>query len=326
MSLGVVLLALFRPLPLTLGAVLVFAVCGCLLVSGVVTSLVELHGAGRHAAIAEANAAACGLGAIAPLAIGFSVSAGWTWRPGAVVIVLPVMALCLAAFLYRVRIPGGWQPGMRIVGAAMAAATEPDRLPRRYWLAWTAIALTGSVEVCLGLWAVDVLTGRDSMAAGAAASAVSVVVVGMFLGRIAGGRLALRITPGSLLLAALVLSLAGFTVFWVASGPTLAVAGLFLCGLGNSMHYPLGVGLAVTAAGPALADKAAAYTSYAIAISFGAAPFALGTAADSIGPHRAFGLVPAFLLAAAIVAGRLRRLAAVPVNAVAAPATSSAPG
>lgn len=302
MAAGIGLLSLFRSLPLTIAAALVFSSAGSLLISGVVTSLVDLHGEGRHAAIAEANAVACGLGALAPLTIGLSVDAGWTWRPGSLVVLLPVGGLAVAAILFRIRIPVGGPD------RAVSVIDRPGRLPRRYWMAWLAIAFTGSVEVCLGLWAVDVLTSRDAMTAGAAASTVAVIVLGMFLGRLAGGRLALRVPPTTLLLTALGLSLCGFFIFWIASGPTLAVLGLFVCGLGNAMHYPLSVGLAVTAAGPRLADRGMATTSYAVAISFGAAPFALGAAADGFGPHRAFLLVPVFLMAAAVVAGRLRRL------------------
>jgi fucose permease len=192
------------------------------------------------------------------------------------------------------------------------AAPQPveqaaERLPLGYWLAWTSTSLTGSIEVCLGLWAVEVLRVRDHMSAGAAASAVSVILLGMFLGRLAGGRLALRFPAVALLLSAFAVSLFGFLIFWMATAGLFAVLGLFICGLGNAMHFPLALGLALRAAGPALADQAAARASYGMAISFGLAPFALGAIADRVGAHTAFLLVPVFLLAAVVVATRLRR-------------------
>ena len=70
----------------------------------------------------------------------------------------------------------------------------------------------------------------------------------MFLGRLLGGRFALRVPPVRLLLVALGVSFAGFALFWTSTAGWLAVAGLFVAGLGNSVHYPLAISMALGAA------------------------------------------------------------------------------
>jgi fucose permease len=171
------------------------------------------------------------------------------------------------------------------------------------------MVVTGSVEVCLNLWAGDELREHARVAPGLATAAVSAIVGGMFLGRVVGTRLALRLPPLRVLLGALVLSAAGFTIFWLATTAWLAIAGLLVCGLGNSLHYPLAIALAVDHSG-GQPDLAAARSAWAMAIGFGLAPLSLGWTADRIGTHSAFLLVYALLVIAAVVVWRLMALSA----------------
>ncbi|WBB65013.1 MFS transporter [Micromonospora sp. WMMD812] len=180
------------------------------------------------------------------------------------------------------------------------------RLPRAYWIAWTLMAVTGSIEVCLSLWTADVLRSHAGLSAGTASAAVAAIVCGMFLGRLAGGRIALRLPPIPLLLGALGVSLAGFALFWSASVGWLAVTGLVVLGLGNALHYPLAISIALAVAGRA-ADRAAGWASYSMGIGFGIAPVVLGRVADGVGPHLAFLLLPGFIAVAALLAVRLGR-------------------
>jgi fucose permease len=184
---------------------------------------------------------------------------------------------------------------------------------------------TGSVEVCLNLWAGDVLRHHAGMSAGGAATAVSAIVGGMCLGRLACGRLAQWVPAHRLLLAALGVSLAGFALFWLATVPGLAIAGLAVAGLGNGLHYPLAIGMALRVS-PGREDQAASRASYSMAVGFGIAPFVLGAFADRVGAHAAFLLVPLFLAGAAgLVVALGRRLAQRPVPA-AEVVTVAAPG
>jgi MFS family permease len=207
--------------------------------------------------------------------------------------------------------------------AECGSSVRPSReaaLPRPYWIAWVLMAMTASIEVCLSLWAVDVLRTHAGLSAGTAAAGVSATLVGMFVGRLAAGRIALRVPPVRLLLFAFIVSFAGFAVFWVSTVGWLAVAGLVVAGLGNSVHYPLAISMALTAAG-GQPDKAAGFSSYSIALGFGAAPFALGWISDHVGSHRAFLILPAFILAAALLTVVLSRA----LRASVAPATRAAP-
>ncbi|WP_422745316.1 MFS transporter [Micromonospora sp. WMMD754] len=192
----------------------------------------------------------------------------------------------------------------RGLDAGMRAASA--RLPRAYWIAWVLMSVTGSIEVCLSLWTADVLRGHAGLSAGGASAGVAAIVCGMFVGRAAGGRAALRWPPVPLLLGALTVSLAGFTLFWASPIGWLAVTGLVVLGLGNALHYPLAISIALAAAGTAT-DRAAGWSSYSMGVGFGIAPVVLGWVADGVGPHRAFLLLPVFIAVAVLLTMRLGR-------------------
>lgn len=270
---------------------------GSLLVNGVVAALTEHHGTAGPAAISEANAAAATVGLVAPLIVGLAYSVGLGWRVGLVLVIVPTALLAVFA---GVRAP---EPLARTVPDGQGSR----RLPGTYWLAATSLFATGSVEVCLTLWGSDVLRAHAGVSAGVATAAVSTLIAGMVTGRIIGGRLLLRFRPTRMLLAALGVSAAGFALFWAATVPWPAMVGLFVCGLGVGLHYPLGIGLAL-AHSDGQPDLAAARASFAVGISFAVAPFALGALADAVGPHTAFLLVPVFLLLSAVVVTRLERV------------------
>ncbi len=318
-SMAVVALCAFRAVPLTIASAFAVAIAGTTLLSGLVAGLSDHHGDAAPAAISEANAAACAAGAMAPLLIGASVGAGWTWRPGLGLVIVLFALLTLASIVARVRLPDVAMSERAGAAASDRSAARrrrqapseqanqmSQRLSRAYWLAFTVISLCGSVEMCVNLWAADLLRSRAGMTPADAAASVAAVVGGMFLGRAFGGRLALRYRTTGLLLAALGLSAVGFGVFWLATLPGVAVAGLILIGLGNALHFPLGISLALRAS-DGRPDLAASRASYAMAIAFGVAPFLLGVLADATSVQVAFLLVPALLAAAALSVRRLER-------------------
>lgn len=288
-----------HPPPFTLGFAALASFGAACCVSGVVSALTDHHGPAGPASISEANAVGAAVGLIAPLAVGGAVTLGLGWRPGLAVVIVLTAGLAVVAWLSGVRTPEP-KPVVTVPGRRHAP------LPRAYWLAWVSIFATGSVEVCVNLWGADVLRVHAGVAPGVATAALSAMVAGLFVGRVVGGRLLLRYPATRVLLGALGLSAVGFAVFWVATVPWLAFTGLVICGLGVAMHYPLGIGLAVThSAGQP--DLAAARASYAVGISFGTAPFLLGAVADRVGPHLAFLVVPGFIALAAAVVFALER-------------------
>ncbi|MEV8513903.1 MFS transporter [Dactylosporangium sp. NPDC051484] len=286
-------------LALTLTFTTLASLGAAMAVNAINAALTDHHGPAAPAAISEANAVAAIVGLVAPLAVGATYAAGLGWRLGLALVVLPVVLIALYARAKAVRPPepaGFGQPH-----------TGHRPLPGTFWLAMTSLFATGSIEVCLTLWSSDVLRDRVHVSAGVATAAVSALIAGMVLGRLAGGRLLLVFRPTRMLLAALAVNLAGFAVFWSVTVPWLAVAGLFVCGVGMGLHYPLGIGLAL-AYSDGQPDLAAARASFAIGIAFGVAPFALGALADRAGPHPAFLLVPLFLAVSALAIARLDRI------------------
>jgi fucose permease len=204
----------------------------------------------------------------------------------------------------------------RAAASAGAGPVRPRgaRLPGAYWLAWGMMTVTGAVEVVLSMWTAEVLRDQVGLSAGSATAVMSAMVGGMFAGRLAGARIALRLSSIPLYFGALALSLAGFTLFWSASSAVVAVAGLIVVGLGNAMHYPLAISLAVAAA-PGQADRAAGVASYSMAVSFGAGPLLLGLVADQVGAHTAFLFIPLLIAGAAYLAWRFAATSRTPALA-----------
>ena len=296
---GALALWLVHPLWLTLPLAALTSIFGGLVVVVAMAALSEHHGPAGPAAISEGNAAGAAVGLLAPLGIGATVAAGLGWRPGLAVVAGFVAVVAAAAVVFRVRIPPA---------TPVPAATGGARLPRSYWLAWCCLIATGSVEVCLNLWVADVLRTHSHTSVGLATAAVSIVIAGMVVGRAAGGRVLLRWPATRVLLAALAVSMVGFAVFWSAPVPWLAIVGLVLLGVGNGTHFPIGMALCVVHSG-GQPDLGVSRATYALALAFGVAPFALGVVADGVGPHTAFLLVPGLLAAAGLLAWRLDAIA-----------------
>jgi predicted MFS family arabinose efflux permease len=251
------------------------------------------HGAAGPAAVTEANAGAVGIGLVTPLLLGAGESLGISWRPA---LLLPAVAAVGVWFLStrekrRLELDTGPDP-------VPSAPDAPGPLPAAYWLVWGVVLCCIAVEFCLTFWAADGLRDGTGASPAAATAGVTAVVGGMFLGRLAGGRIALRIAPSTLLLASVGVALAGFLAFWTSSTPVPALAGLVAVGVGIAVQYPLGTVLAV-AASRGRPDRAAGMLSIAAGLASGIAPFALGAFADRAGTHTAFLLVPVLLAVAA---------------------------
>jgi MFS family permease len=321
---GVIVYSSVPLLPVTLLGALVCGLAGTVVVSASVVILDEHHGPAGPAAISEANATAAGFGLVAPLVIGATVGLGLGWRPGLLVTVLLAVGIWLA---YR-RPSGPASPaeagsveagsvetgsveagsveaGSVEVGPALAGAgpgpvltSAPGRLPGRFWLAWMVLVLCIAVEFCFTIWAPDVLAARTGASPGMATAGVTTVVAGMLVGRLVGGRIALRLDTGRLMLGAIALSAVGFAVFWTSTVLWLSMVGLAITGLGIAVQFPLGMARAL-AASCNRTDQAAGRASWAAAAAVGLAPFTLGAVADQVGTHTAFLLVPLLLAGAA---------------------------
>jgi MFS transporter, DHA1 family, inner membrane transport protein len=138
----------------------------------------------------------------------------------------------------------------------VVSAAERGGLSIVYWAYWMTLAFGVAIEYCVLLWAPEFLERVAGLSRGAAAAGAGAFMVAMIAGRFVGSRLLLRHAAAHLLRAALLLALAGFTVYWtlgdaerVGAGwaAFCAITGLFLTGMGIAPMYPLTLALAARA-------------------------------------------------------------------------------
>ena len=284
-ALGAVVLAGGGRLSITLPGAFVFGLAGALQVALVQSTLADHHGALAAAAIVESNALATALGAVAPFVVALAILAGGDWRVvffGAALLAIPAVA-----FVHR---------SVTFPAAPALHHDEPRSLPARYWLHWCALLLFIAVEFCIAFWATDFLETRRGFSDSAAAASASLLLVGMTIGRVAGGTLARRARPERLLFGALPIAAVGFVTFWLVDLRAGSLAGLLVAGLGLALLYPLTLSLAIDAAG-GRTEAASARAAFAAGIAIATAPFALGAVADDAGLLAAYGIVPVLLAA-----------------------------
>jgi predicted MFS family arabinose efflux permease len=226
------------------------------------------------------------------------------WR---IALALPLIALGALYLAYR-RDPLPAHP------PAPSADRARVPLPLACWLLALLVAIGIAVEFCLVYFGAEHLDATG-LSTGGAATAVSAFYVGILAGRLAGARLT-RVSGRTavLLWASLALTAAGFVPFWLGAQPVVAIAGLFVCGLGIANLYPLSLALALAVA-PDRTDAANALTQLLGGVLVIVAPYLLGSLADHLGLRSAFtvepvliGLSAVLLMAGLRAAGRRREL------------------
>ena len=290
LAVGVLLYTSGLDLPVTLLGAVVAGTAGSTVVNSSSPILTDHHGPAGPAAITEANAVGTAAGAFAPVLVGLAVGAAIGWRAGLLVTLVGVGSVLMLG------------RGTRIPPPLVTAGADgvPTRLPRAYWPCWVILVLCVSVEFCVTIWSSDLLRQRLGLSDGVAASTLTLVVLGMTLGRVGGARLTLRWSVDAVLLGGLGLAGVGFAMVWTATAVGVALAGMLVLGLGMGMHFPLAISRALASAG-GLTDLAAARASIGAGVAVGTAPFLLGALADAFGTRTAFLLVPALLATAAVL-------------------------
>jgi fucose permease len=298
MAAGALLLILGQSAWGTVPATFAMGICGALLIVTSQAVLSDRHGEYSAVALTESNVTASACAIIAPLLVGASAASGLGWRAA---LVVPAVALVLLAARYFS------QPlDLRTNAAENDAPADAPTLPPLYWAFWVLVALGVASEWCVGYWGADFLADGTGLTRPAAATSLTAYFAAMLAGRVVSSRLARTLPPAILLAATLFLALFGFPLFWLSPGTLLALAGLFVTGLGIGGVYPLGVSAAIASA-PGNTDAAAARLSVGGGGAILVAPFVLGALADRVGISTAFGIVVPMLLAAlvlALIAGR----------------------
>ena len=279
------------PVSITLTGVMLLSAAGTALMVAMNAFILAHQGPAGPAALTTGNAFAAAAGVLAPLAVGAAAATALGWRAGVWVVILGLVGVEI------------WRGRRTAEFDSRGTTTHADAHGRFdssvYW-SLAVIMLLLPAEFCTMFWGADLLRERCGFGPAAAAASLGAVTVGMLLGRIAGGRLAVRVAPDRLLAASIVIALAAFALAWSTTWAPSVLFGLFVVGIGLSVQWPLGIARVVRASG-GLADRASAASSIAANIAMGVAPFALGVLADTIGFHLAFLLVPAVLVAALVL-------------------------
>jgi MFS family permease len=123
----------------------------------------------------------------------------------------------------------------------------------------------------------------------------------MFVGRAALGRgFGGARQPHRLLVAGLLIVVAGASLTWISTVPLLSGIGLFLGGLGTAGLYPIGLTVALQTA-PKARLQAAARSTLGAGIAVLLAPSTLGLAADAVGVVAAWPIVLALAVSGLIL-------------------------
>jgi len=279
------LFTLGRNVPATLLAAALFGVAGTTLLAVLQAILSDRHGRQRDRALTEANIGAGASAVLAPLALGALAASALGWRA---TFALPAVVFGLLYLRYRGR-PLPARPTDH-------PADRAGRLPLGCWLFALLTAVCSAIEFCLVYFGPPMMQ-RTGLSAAAAGAALSSNYLGILVGRVAGAGLTRR--PGRsvlVLYASLAVTAAGFALFWLAGRPALAIAGLFVCGVGIANLYPLALSLTLEAA-RGLEDQANARSQLILGLVAAASPYLLGSLADR------YGLAPAFTVEPVLIGG-----------------------
>ncbi|WP_043633538.1 MFS transporter [Nonomuraea candida] len=305
MSAGMLTVFATDALPLTLLGYGVAGWFGSVMLYTSMAALSDHHGPAGAAAISEANAVAVVVGMAMTFGLSLVAQTTLGWR--AALLATPIAAVLLALTLGRV-----W-PAPRPAPAPIAPpAAGPEgggRTGWRFHLAGAVLFCCVALEFSFTLWAAELLTARTGLGVATAATGLTAFMGGMAAGRFAGTYLALRLPAAPLFAGALGVTFAGWLLFWPSTTPVLSYAGLVVCGLGVSLHFPLALAALIAGAG-GRADLAAAASPVWAGAAMAIGPLALGALADAFGTGSAFLLVPVLIaLACAGVFVSARRAA-----------------
>ncbi len=292
MSVSVVLLLVGQTPAVTVGAAFSMGLVGSLILIIVPSALSDQHGEMRPVALSEANVIASLVSSAAPLLVGWFARLPGGWRTA---LALAALTPLLMSLVFRKAAPPP---------AAASPEQESHRkrqpLPILFWVYWTALVLAISVEFCMISWSAGYLEKAIGMPMANAAQAVSLFLAAMILGRLVGSKLVQRFSTHKLVMLSILTAGAGFSIYWAAKSAPLALAGLFITGLGVASLYPLIQSLAIGTA-PNNTIQASERTTLASGVAILALPLVLGGLADAVGIRLAYGVVALLLVSVFII-------------------------
>lgn len=277
---------------MTVSATFLMGWIGTLLLLTIQAGLSDAHGARRGIALTEANIAASLCASLAPLLVGEFQRAGVGWR-AAIGVAIALWGMTAIRY-FTLLIPEHRQN-------EHAVQSSHESLPRRFWAFWLVISLCVAVEWSMGYWGATFLEDVVRLNQTDASTSMTAFFGAVVLGRIAGSRLARRYDSRRLLLAAMLLSIVGFPLFWLGATPMINLIGLFIVGLGIANQFPLALTVAM-GVDPARAEVISARVSMASGVAILIAPQLLGVIADQSTLLHAYGAVGIILIVATVTA------------------------
>jgi len=302
MAAGAVALVISHHPILTLLSLVVMGYAGNLLLMTIQSTLSDQHQEQRSIALIEANVVASIGASLAPLCVGGLQSVALGWRSALVLMVLILLLIFTVSRNFS--IPGGQHPARKPSSAPHALA-----FPFSFWAYWTIVLLGVAIEWCIVYWGADFLAQESRLSKSVAASLVSLFFLAEIVGRFIGSRLARAMRSTRLILLAVLLTVTGFPLFWLAPFAPLRLIGLCITGMGIANLWPLSIALTLGTV-PEQTDAASARTALGAGMAILIAPFVLGWLADQVGIRGAYGIVALLLLLISgmiVVANRLAK-------------------
>lgn len=271
-------------------------------------ALSDHHGPAGPAALNEANAFGVIFGIVAPYLVSAAAQSAFGWR--AALLLTPVSTVLLALALGR-----HWFPDKNVETAEHHEGPPPG-FGWRFYVAGGVLFCCVALEFTFNLWSSALVTTRTGLSPAVAASTLTALTAGLAVGRFVGTPLALRMRTTNLLVGALAVTLAGWLLFWLSTSPVLSYAGVFVCGLGIALQFPLALAGIIANSGNR-PDRASAIGSIWASTAVGVGPLVLGALADASGTVNAFLMVPVLiaLAVAGLVSSRPRPSESSPVPA-----------
>jgi fucose permease len=288
-AIGALLLALAGAAWQSVAACLVIGLFSAFIPAMVNAILFDIHGPRRDLAYAESNAICYAFAIVVPLVTSLATAMHWNWR---VAILLGVaVGLVIAVVFRRTPVPDNKR----------ARESDGTPLPAAYWAYFTMLGLAVAIEFAAILWAPSYFEKVVGLSTPVAAAAASAFFAAVLIGRSSGAFIFRLFPRPAIYFGAAILVLVGFAAYWGGTRwPVVAVAGLFVIGLGVSNLFALIIGFAMDMAGAA-SDRASARAIVAPGVAILASPPLLGTFADTAGLHAAQVMIPTYVVLATLV-------------------------
>jgi fucose permease len=280
--------------------------------SALIIALVPAALGARHprfttAVLGEANAVSSFASLLAPAAVAGAIGLGVGWATGYLLPVLPVAVALLVVLLLQRR---DWEQTADAAGQAAEPTPGPGLAAGRLLPRWFALLFAVSVEFCLVFWAADAFAEWHGAGPAAAPVLAAMFLLGMALVRAASSKLTAGRHPLVVIVTACGVAVLGFAGFWALPNTAGAAIGLLVAGGGVALLYPAALARLV-AAWPDDRDRAAARGALASGVAIGGAPFLLAALSDAFGLRAAYLIVPALLIALALLTIVMMRASAV---------------